>query len=57
MTLREVGDLTGINDGMLSRIERGERRLRPATRVKMARLLGVRVADLFEPEAPLDAAA
>jgi hypothetical protein len=36
---------------MLSRAERGERRLAPLTRVKVARRLGVPVRDLFEVEA------
>jgi transcriptional regulator with XRE-family HTH domain len=46
----EVSDLTGVSKAMLSRVERGERELAPLTKVKVARRLGVRVADLFEVE-------
>jgi transcriptional regulator with XRE-family HTH domain len=50
LTLQEVADLTGTTPAMLSRAERGERSFLPATKVKIARRLGVRVADLFEVE-------
>ena len=49
-TLEEVADLTGLSIGMLSRVERGERRLRAETKIRIARLLSVRVSDLFEIE-------
>jgi transcriptional regulator with XRE-family HTH domain len=48
LTLLEVADLTGLSVPMLSRLERGERRVRPETKVRIARRLGVRIADLFE---------
>jgi transcriptional regulator with XRE-family HTH domain len=48
--LQEVADLGGVSESMLSRAERGERVFSPAARVKLARRLGVRVADLFEVE-------
>jgi transcriptional regulator with XRE-family HTH domain len=51
LSLDELADLTGISKPMLSRAERGERRLAPLTRVKVARRLGVPVRDLFEVEA------
>jgi len=51
LTLDEVADLTGVSKPMLSRAERGERRLAPLTRVKVARRLGVPVRELFEVEA------
>lgn len=40
----------GLSTAMLSRVERGERRLSPTSRVRFARCLGVRLAELFEPE-------
>ena len=48
--LQEISDLSGISVAMLSRAERGERRLSPMTRIRVARSLGVRVAVLFEPD-------
>lgn len=50
LTLREVSDLTGVSPAMLSRVERGERQLAPLTKVRVARCLGVNVADLFDVE-------
>lgn len=50
LSLRELADLTGLSAGMLSRVERGERRLSPMARVALARRLGVRVGDLFDPD-------
>ncbi|MGH7413184.1 MAG: helix-turn-helix domain-containing protein [Candidatus Rokuibacteriota bacterium] len=47
LTLEEVADLLGISASMLSRLERGERGIRPLDRVRFARLLGARVSDLF----------
>lgn len=46
-SLRDVEDLTGLSSAMLSRAERGERSLAPATKVRVARLLGVHVSDLW----------
>ena len=47
LTLQELADLSGISVAMLSRVERGERRLKPEIKVLIARRLGVRVRDLF----------
>lgn len=56
LTLEELSDLTGLSVSMLSRAERGDRQLAPLTRVRVARLLGVRVRDLFDVEELDDAA-
>ena len=50
LTLTEVADVTGVSVAMMSRLERGQRHLRLETKVKLARRLGVRIADLFEVE-------
>jgi transcriptional regulator with XRE-family HTH domain len=47
-TLTEVGDLSGLSAAFLSRLERGHRRARPETKIRLARALGVRVAALFD---------
>jgi len=47
LNLEEVGDLLGVSASYLSRLERGERSLRPLDRVRAARLLGARVRELF----------
>ncbi len=47
LTLEELSDLTGLSIAMLSRAERGEREITPLRRVALARLLKVRVRDLF----------
>jgi len=47
LTLQETGDLLAVSPSMLSRMERGERRVRPLDRVRFARLLGARVGELF----------
>ncbi len=47
LTLEDVADLTGYSPAMLSRVERGQRRLAPVARVRFARSLGVRVRDVF----------
>lgn len=49
LTLDEMSDLTGLSTAMLSRAERGERQIAPLKRVAMARILGVRVRELFPP--------
>jgi len=51
LTLEEVADLLGVSSSQLSRLERGERGIRPLDRVRYARLLGVRVAEIFPLEA------
>jgi transcriptional regulator with XRE-family HTH domain len=48
--LEDVAGLTGLSVAMVSRVERGERQLRPETKVRIARRLGVRLADLFDVE-------
>lgn len=50
LTLDDVGDLTGLSPSMVSRVERGERTLRPRTKILVARRLGVRPSEIFEPE-------
>jgi transcriptional regulator with XRE-family HTH domain len=47
VTLEETADLAGFSPSYLSRIERGERDLRPFVRLRIARALGVRIAVLF----------
>jgi transcriptional regulator with XRE-family HTH domain len=49
-TLEEVADLTGYSVSMLSRAERGERVFSPNAKIRVARCLGVRIAELFEVE-------
>jgi transcriptional regulator with XRE-family HTH domain len=51
LTLEELAGLVGLSPAMVSRAERGERQLKPLTRVRVARLLGVPVGELF----PVDA--
>lgn len=48
LTLREVQDLTGVSQSMLSRVERGQRTLDPLRRVHLSRCLHVRVDVLFD---------
>lgn len=50
LKLEESADLLGLSVSYLSRIERGERRVRPLDRVRFARLLGARVGALFPPQ-------
>lgn len=47
VTLEETADLVGYSSSFLSRLERGERRLKPLERIRVARALGCRVGDLF----------
>jgi transcriptional regulator with XRE-family HTH domain len=49
LSLAEVADLTGYSEAMISRAERGERVFSPMARVRVARRLGVPIAELFEP--------
>lgn len=53
VSLAEAADLTGFSEAHLSRIERGLRSPSPRARVVIARRLGARVGDLFDPE-PVD---
>jgi transcriptional regulator with XRE-family HTH domain len=50
LTVVEVADLTGLSPSMISRLERGQRGLRPRTKVLVARRLAARVRDLFSAE-------
>src|SRR5712691_7455770 len=50
LSLQEVADLIGVSTSLLSRAERGERRLSPRLKVACARRLGVGIKDLFRPE-------
>ena len=50
LKLEEVGDLVGFSSSYLSRVERGERRVDALDRVRIARVLGARVAELFPPD-------
>jgi transcriptional regulator with XRE-family HTH domain len=50
LTQDEVAGLTGFSESMFSRAERGERVFSPMAKVRIARALQVRVADLFEPD-------
>ncbi len=46
-TLAEISGLSGYSVPMLSRVERGQRRLSPAAKVLVARRLGVDIAEIF----------
>lgn len=50
VSLGEAADLTGYSEAHISRIERGQRTPSPRARVVIARRLGARVGDLFDPE-------
>jgi DNA-binding XRE family transcriptional regulator len=50
LTLAEVSGLTGLSVAMLSLVERGQRRLLPKTKVRVARRLGVPLRELFDVE-------
>jgi transcriptional regulator with XRE-family HTH domain len=50
LTLAEMAGLTGYSEAMISRAERGERVFSPMARVRVARRLGAKVAELFEPD-------
>lgn len=47
-TLAEVAGLAGLSESMISYLERGEKRLSPDAKIRMARRLGARVQDLFD---------
>jgi transcriptional regulator with XRE-family HTH domain len=49
LRLEEVADLLGLSASYLSRLERGQRKLRPFDQIRVARALGVRVAEVFPP--------
>ena len=46
-SLADLAGLSGISRSMLSRVERGQRRLSPAKRVALARSVGASVDTLF----------
>ncbi|MFE3202129.1 helix-turn-helix domain-containing protein [Embleya sp. NPDC059237] len=46
MTLRDLAAATGLDNGNLSRIERGTRGVRPATLATLADFYGTTIADL-----------
>jgi transcriptional regulator with XRE-family HTH domain len=48
--LADIAGLTGYSEAMLSRAERGEPVFSAMARVRVARRLGVPVADLFDPD-------
>lgn len=48
MSLADMSGLTGYSTAMLSRAERGQRVFSPMARVRVARCLGVNVAELFD---------
>lgn len=50
LKLEEIADLLGLSASYLSRIERGERRLGALNQVRVARVLGARVGQLFPRE-------
>ena len=50
LTLDDESGLSGYSVPFLSRLERGQRNLRPLDRVRFARALGASVGELFEPE-------
>ncbi len=57
LTLAEVAALTGLSVAELSRVERAQRGMPPMTRVRVARGLGVPLAELFPPPADPSCAA
>lgn len=48
LTMDEVAALTGYCEATISRLERGERQLRPLDKVRFARSLRVPLRELFE---------
>ena len=53
LSQQDMADLTGLSPAMISLVERGKRNLRPTTKAKVARRLGVPIAILFDVE-PFD---
>jgi transcriptional regulator with XRE-family HTH domain len=51
ISLDELSDVTGLSPSMLSRVERGQRSLDALARIRLARMLGVRVRDIFPAKA------
>lgn len=50
LSLEEVSGLVGLSISVLSRVERGQAGLKPLTKIRLARRLGVRVEEIFPPE-------
>jgi transcriptional regulator with XRE-family HTH domain len=48
--LADVAGLSGLSEPTLSLVETGQRRLSAKTKVHLARTLGAKVKDLFEPD-------
>jgi transcriptional regulator with XRE-family HTH domain len=48
LTFAEVADLTGYSKSMISLTAKGQRNMSAAAKVKLARRLGARVAELFD---------
>jgi len=46
-TIREISDQTGISESALGMYERGERNPRDDVKLKLARVYGVNIADIF----------
>lgn len=57
LSLADVAGLTGYSQAMLSRAERGERVFSAMARVRVARRLGVSIAELFDPDDAVGGAA
>jgi transcriptional regulator with XRE-family HTH domain len=49
--LEDLADLTGMSVATLSRAERGLQRLSPLDKVRIARVVGIRVRQLFPSDA------
>jgi len=52
LTLQEIADLCGVSTAMLSLVERGQRGISVRAKIRIARCLQVRIADLFAPDPP-----
>jgi transcriptional regulator with XRE-family HTH domain len=48
-TLADVAGLTGLDESYIARLESGHRHAPPARKVAIARALGVRVSDIWDP--------
>ncbi len=57
LSQQELGDLVGLSAGMVCRIENGDRAPSLETKVRIARVLGIRIKDLFPVERAVTALA
>ena len=48
----DVAGLTGLSVALVSRIENGDRNPRPLTKVRIAKALGIQVAEIFPASLP-----